>query len=72
MDVDEYIAVCLKSLEQIEGILKQMEKDDISKNSPAWDVLEEKTIFWLNRLEACAAVDPANNYLFTGDYYYWN
>ncbi|MBW1855899.1 MAG: hypothetical protein JRJ00_14680 [Deltaproteobacteria bacterium] len=64
MDTTEYIAVCQKRLEQIEGILRQMEADGISKDVSVWGVLEEKYLFWTARLEACGQTDPGNGHSF--------
>jgi len=71
MEIDAYIAHCKQRLAQIEGIFQQMEDDEISKDSPAWSVLEEKYMFWRARLEACGQVDPGQRYQI-GEDYFWN
>ena len=71
MEIQDYIALCQKRLEQIEGILKQMEADGISKDVSVWAVLEQKKLFWLSRIEACGQTDPGQRYQI-GEDYFWN
>jgi len=71
MTIEAYISICRQRLVQIEAILQQMQKYNISPNAPVWDVLNEKYLWWTSRIEACAQTDPGHRYQL-GEDYFWN
>ena len=72
MEIQDYIAHCNRRISQIWKLIQDLERDGVPPDSPAFDILEEKATFWLNRLEAVGQVDPAKNLFPKASEIIWN
>ena len=72
MDIDSHIELCNRRLSQIWKLVQDLQKDQVPEDYLAFTILEEKAIFWINRLEAVGQVDPGNCLYPEVDDIHWN
>ena len=65
MDISKEIDLCQANLAHINKVRQGLEADGIPDDDRIYDVVAEKTWFWMMKWELLAAMDPGNRHSFT-------